>query len=211
MEEAPTFLISERGASLARLALGLTSPLAGLCVATLAARFYVRIRPVYKVGWDDWSILLGTVRHPGFLSCPIHPSRHENNHDPQHTGLPASIPIIRPLYPPSYRHLPSSNPPAQKRPLRNTPLTLCKQIFAITCWALLLQEMYPEPGYIVLSQASRGVKYGYLAIALWTLSMGFTKIGVAITLLRIRTSWRWNLFLYSIIGIQGLYIIGNTQ
>ena len=70
--------------------------------------------------------------------------------------------------------------------------------------------MITESGLITFQQGSQAVKHAYLAIPLWTLSMGFTKMGVAITLLRIRTTWRWNLFLYTIIGVQALYLVGNT-
>ena len=64
--EEPTFWISERNANLARLAIGLTSPLVPLCVLTLCARIYVRSRPVFKLGFDDLFIFLGAV---GFFSC----------------------------------------------------------------------------------------------------------------------------------------------
>ena len=53
--------IPERGAYLARLYYGLTIPLLAISIATLAARLYVRSRPAWKVGWDDWSLLIGTV------------------------------------------------------------------------------------------------------------------------------------------------------
>ena len=56
------WVISERSAMLSRLYYGLTVPLLILTVATLALRFYLRIRPVYKLGLDDWCVLLGTVR-----------------------------------------------------------------------------------------------------------------------------------------------------
>ena len=57
------WVITERSAMLSRLYYGLTIPLLVITVLTLALRFYLRIRPVYKLGLDDWCVLLGTVRY----------------------------------------------------------------------------------------------------------------------------------------------------
>ena len=54
--------ISERAAYLARVHIGVTIPLLALCLVPFCARLYVRMRPVWRVGWDDGFIVLGFVR-----------------------------------------------------------------------------------------------------------------------------------------------------
>jgi len=61
--DGTVWVITERSAMLSRLYYGLTIPLLVITVLTLALRFYLRIRPVYKLGLDDWCVLLGTVRY----------------------------------------------------------------------------------------------------------------------------------------------------
>jgi len=57
--------ISERSAYLSRIYIGITSVLVLLCTLTFLTRMYQRIRPVWKVGWDDYFIVVGYVS--GFL------------------------------------------------------------------------------------------------------------------------------------------------
>ncbi|KAK0614592.1 hypothetical protein B0T14DRAFT_528770 [Immersiella caudata] len=51
--------ISERQAHLSRVFVGVTSVLVVLCTLTFFVRMYQRIRPVWKVGWDDYFIVVG--------------------------------------------------------------------------------------------------------------------------------------------------------
>ena len=57
----PIVPISERSAELARVHYGLTVPLIALTLIPVSARFYVRVWPVWRVGWDDWLIAVGSV------------------------------------------------------------------------------------------------------------------------------------------------------
>ncbi|KAK0749664.1 hypothetical protein B0T18DRAFT_324043 [Schizothecium vesticola] len=51
--------VSERSAYLSRVFIGVTTVLVLLCTLTFATRMYQRVRPVWKVGWDDYFILVG--------------------------------------------------------------------------------------------------------------------------------------------------------
>jgi len=55
------FPISEQAAYLARVHVGVTIPLLALSLVPFCARLYVRIRPVWRLAWDDWFIILGLV------------------------------------------------------------------------------------------------------------------------------------------------------
>ncbi len=58
------FPISEEAAYLARVHVGVTIPLLALCLVPFCARMYVRIRPVWRLAWDDLFIILGLVGSP---------------------------------------------------------------------------------------------------------------------------------------------------
>jgi len=55
------FPILERQAYLSRIYISATSVLLLLCTLTFLTRMYQRVRPVWKVGWDDYFICLGYV------------------------------------------------------------------------------------------------------------------------------------------------------
>lgn len=57
----PFLPISDRAAFLARVHFGVTVPLLALTLIPFFARLYIRIWPVWRVGWDDWLIALGFV------------------------------------------------------------------------------------------------------------------------------------------------------
>ena len=63
MDTAPEIRIpvTERAAYLARVHYGVTIPLLALCLVPFIARLYVRIRPVWRIGWDDGFIIVGFV------------------------------------------------------------------------------------------------------------------------------------------------------
>ncbi|KAK1751907.1 hypothetical protein QBC47DRAFT_79381 [Echria macrotheca] len=51
--------VSDRAAYLARVHYGVMGPLLMVALIAFSCRFYVRVRPVWRVGWDDWLIALG--------------------------------------------------------------------------------------------------------------------------------------------------------
>jgi len=53
--------ILERAAYLSRIYISATSVLLLLCTLTFLTRMYQRVRPVWKVGWDDYFICMGYV------------------------------------------------------------------------------------------------------------------------------------------------------
>jgi hypothetical protein len=53
--------ISDHAAYLARVHTGVTVFLLALCLVPFTARFYTRVRPVVRLGWDDALIALGFV------------------------------------------------------------------------------------------------------------------------------------------------------
>ncbi|KAK4224081.1 hypothetical protein QBC38DRAFT_26968 [Podospora fimiseda] len=55
----PGILVSPRAAHLAQTYIGVTSVLVALCIITFCTRIYQRIFPVWKVGLDDFFIILG--------------------------------------------------------------------------------------------------------------------------------------------------------
>ncbi|KAK4154082.1 hypothetical protein C8A00DRAFT_33107 [Chaetomidium leptoderma] len=53
--------VSERAAYLAQIHIGATSVLLLLCIITFTTRIYQRVRPVWKVGLDDYFIVAGFI------------------------------------------------------------------------------------------------------------------------------------------------------
>ncbi|KAK4166907.1 hypothetical protein QBC43DRAFT_332107 [Cladorrhinum sp. PSN259] len=140
----PGIIINERAAYLAQVFIVVTSILTALCTITFCTRIYQRIFPVWKVGLDDYFIVVGFA-------------------------------------------------------------------LAIADWALLFPLMVPQPGLISFERGMNAGKHSWLAIPIWGLSMTCIKISIALTLLRIRGSERgWRIFLYTIMGVQAIYGVGNT-
>lgn len=54
--------ISERMAYLSRIYISVTATLLLFCTLTILTRVYKRVGPVWKVGWDDYFIIIGYVR-----------------------------------------------------------------------------------------------------------------------------------------------------
>lgn len=77
-------------------------------------------------------------------------------------------------------------------------------------WVLLIFEMVTKPGTILPSSATRAIKLAFFAIPIWGWAMTCIKISIAMTLLRIKHTLRWKIFLFSIIGLQAAYCVGNT-
>ncbi len=64
------FPISDEAAYLARVHVGVTVPLLALCLVPFCARLYVRVRPVWRLAWDDFFIILGLVGLPPCCQVP---------------------------------------------------------------------------------------------------------------------------------------------
>ncbi|PCD23837.1 hypothetical protein AU210_015353 [Fusarium oxysporum f. sp. radicis-cucumerinum] len=56
---SPFFPISERAAKLAVAHLGVTSPLLAIALVMFVARIWLRVRPVWRVSWEDYSMTIG--------------------------------------------------------------------------------------------------------------------------------------------------------
>ncbi|GAB1317798.1 Rhodopsin domain-containing protein [Madurella fahalii] len=84
-------------------------------------------------------------------------------------------------------------------------------ILTVADWAMLFPQMVPTPGLIPIERGVQAGKHSWLAIPIWGLSMTCIKISIALTLLRIQGNHRsWRIFLYTVIGVQAIYGIGNT-
>jgi hypothetical protein len=55
------FPVSDRAAYLAQVHIGVTAPILALCVLTFSTRLYLRARPVWNIGIDDYFIIVGFV------------------------------------------------------------------------------------------------------------------------------------------------------
>lgn len=76
---------------------------------------------------------------------------------------------------------------------------------------MLLPMMVPTPGVISFERSTLAGKHSWLAIGIWGLSMTCIKLSIALTLLRIQGKERgWRIFLFSIMGVQVVYGVGNT-
>src|SRR6478736_4787090 len=60
---SPFFPISERAAKLAVAHLGITSPLLAIALAMFVARISLRVKPVWRVSWEDYSMTIGVVSY----------------------------------------------------------------------------------------------------------------------------------------------------
>ena len=88
-EALPPFLgfpISERAAYLARIHIGVTSTLFFFCLVTFATRIYQRIRPVWKVGMDDYFIVAGFVSRSSPNPTPTPYHHHFLTHHPSRSS-----------------------------------------------------------------------------------------------------------------------------
>ncbi|KXX77655.1 hypothetical protein MMYC01_205970 [Madurella mycetomatis] len=84
-------------------------------------------------------------------------------------------------------------------------------ILTVADWAMLFPQMVITPGLIPIERGVEAGKHSWLAIPIWGLSMTCIKISIALTLLRIQGNHRgWRIFLYTVIGVQAIYGIGNT-
>ncbi|KAK4641692.1 hypothetical protein QC761_512880 [Podospora bellae-mahoneyi] len=57
----PGIPVTERAAHLAQTFIGVTSILMALCLITFFTRIYQRVFPVFKMGLDDWFIIIGFI------------------------------------------------------------------------------------------------------------------------------------------------------
>ena len=70
--------------------------------------------------------------------------------------------------------------------------------------------MMTTAGPVPFARATHAVKMAYLSIPIWACSMAILKSGIALSMLRIRSSTAWNWFLYFMIAIQIAFAIANT-
>jgi len=59
-----TIPISDRTAYLSRVHVGITIPVLALTLVPFFARLYIRIRPTWRIGWDDAFVIVGFVSIP---------------------------------------------------------------------------------------------------------------------------------------------------
>jgi hypothetical protein len=59
--EEPFFWVTNDAAFRARVHVGVTVPLLALCLFPFVARMYIRVWPVWRIGWDDALIVVGLV------------------------------------------------------------------------------------------------------------------------------------------------------
>ena len=57
---SPYFPITERSASLARVHIGVTTPLIAIALAMFVARIWLRVRP-WRISWEDYCMTIGVV------------------------------------------------------------------------------------------------------------------------------------------------------
>ncbi|QPC59872.1 hypothetical protein HYE67_002103 [Fusarium culmorum] len=58
---SPYFPITERSASLARIHIGVTSPLIAIALIMFVARIWLRVRPAWRISWEDYSMTIGVA------------------------------------------------------------------------------------------------------------------------------------------------------
>jgi len=81
-------------------------------------------------------------------------------------------------------------------------------LLSIVDYGMLTPSIHPYETMVPFSNPT--LKFGWIAIGIWGLSMTCIKVSIALTLLRIqRQSLWWRIFLYFIMGIQVAYGVLN--
>ncbi|VUC27283.1 unnamed protein product [Clonostachys rosea] len=82
---------------------------------------------------------------------------------------------------------------------------------AIVDFCFLIPQMYVTPQLLTHEERINARKYAFLAIPVWGIAMTFIKISIAMMLLIIQENilW-WRIFCYFVMGLQGVYGVGNT-
>ena len=83
-------------------------------------------------------------------------------------------------------------------------------MLVIADWGILFSTVTLQAGPRSQYSAIAAIKLGFYAIPIWATAMSLIKSGIAITLLRIRSTRLWNFLLYSIIVIQVGFGIHNV-
>lgn len=90
-------------------------------------------------------------------------------------------------------------------------LILLGFLSALTNWGLLQPSMFLTPRLLSYSESTTALKYAYLSLFFWGLSMLATKASIALTLLRIPLEHRaWKPSLYALVVLQGGYFVADT-
>ncbi|RGP74629.1 integral membrane [Fusarium sporotrichioides] len=58
---SPYIPITDRSAALARIHIGVTSPLIAIALAMFVARIWLRARPTWRISWEDYSMTIGVA------------------------------------------------------------------------------------------------------------------------------------------------------
>ncbi len=73
-----------------------------------------------------------------------------------------------------------------------------------------MPQMIPAPTVISIARANLAIELAFLAIPVWTWSMTCIKTSVALSILRIKDTLRWKVFLYAVVALQAAYCVANT-
>jgi hypothetical protein len=77
-------------------------------------------------------------------------------------------------------------------------------------WSLQVAQVMPTSRWITLDYMPQAIRLLYFAIPLWGISVTAIKTGISLMILRVRYSLPWKIFLFTLIGLQASYTIGNV-
>ncbi|KAK8005990.1 hypothetical protein PG991_012287 [Apiospora marii] len=80
---------------------------------------------------------------------------------------------------------------------------------AVADWGLLMPQMFLTPGVKETAAVFNGFRGAYLAIAVWGMSLAFIKAAIGFTLLHIRQTFWFSVFIWSNIFLAAGYGFGN--
>ena len=58
---SPYFPVTGRAAHLAKAHIGVTTPLLAIALLMFGARIWLRTKPVWRIGWEDYIMSIGVV------------------------------------------------------------------------------------------------------------------------------------------------------
>ena len=83
------------------------------------------------------------------------------------------------------------------------------QALAVADWGLLMPQMFLTPGIKDSTAIFEGFKGAYLAIAVWGMSLAFIKAAIGFTLLHIRQTFWFSVFIWFNIALAASFGFGN--
>ena len=83
-------------------------------------------------------------------------------------------------------------------------------MLGLASWSLLLDQMVPTPQMLTAARASRAIALSFFAIptSQWVLTC--VRASVALTILQVKNSVPWRVFLYVLTGSQVIFCVGVT-